>query len=78
MSGLSMFRTISRGVERLAWRHGAEDDRPTDGKIKAPPSDRRKRLVGRSNFANPAHSPAGASNQHAKHFNTLTAIVKLT
>jgi hypothetical protein len=30
MSALSMFRTISHGVERLAWRHGG-GGRPTDG-----------------------------------------------
>ena len=38
MTGLSAVRTISHGGVRLAWRHGAEADRPTDGKIKAPPS----------------------------------------
>ena len=30
MSGLRMFRTISHGVERLAWRHGG-GGRPTEG-----------------------------------------------
>jgi type IV secretory pathway VirD2 relaxase len=35
-------------------------------------------LVGLSNFAVPSHSPAGASNRHSKHFNTLGAIAKLT
>ena len=35
MTGLSAVRTISHGGVRLAWRQGAEADRPTDGKIKA-------------------------------------------
>jgi hypothetical protein len=38
MTGLSVVRTLSRGVVRLAGRHGGAGDRPTDGKIKAPPS----------------------------------------
>jgi hypothetical protein len=35
MTGLSAVRTISHGVERLAWRVGSGGNRPTDGRIKA-------------------------------------------
>jgi type IV secretory pathway VirD2 relaxase len=35
-------------------------------------------LVGQGNFAVYSHSPAGASNRSANHFNALTAIAKLT
>jgi hypothetical protein len=50
---------FERGSHDFAWCRtfgmeawGLEVDRPRDGKIKAPPSVRRKRLVGLSNFAN--------------------------
>ena len=38
MTGLTVFRTVSRSGVCLAGRHGSGADRPTDGKIKAPPS----------------------------------------
>jgi hypothetical protein len=78
MTALSAVRTILHDVVRLEWRHGG-GGRPTDGWQDKSAAFGPAQAVGRTKqFCQPVAFPAGASNQHAKHFNTLTAIGKLT
>jgi hypothetical protein len=53
---------------------GLEANRPTDGKVKAPPSVWRMWLVGLSYFAIAFHPGDGAFDGNAKIFNKLRAI----
>ena len=74
MPVLSAVRTISHGVVCLAGKHEGGGNRPSDGKIKTPPSGLAL-MVGRTKeFCRLVALPCRRFFRHANQFNVLGAV----